>query len=240
MKAIIDAILINYKTWILYIICCTIICKDKSIASGFITFMYAYFTCYAGHRFMHMEKTYCNMYSISHYNHHVSDKLFGFVTNCITEFLLIMNNIALKYVLNTFDIINLFFVDEWVMCFLYIIYTTVHNINYAILKVNKYHFEHHKLESSNIGPDFFDLLFGTKNQKTIENEQIDHFIPNIILSFLSVLFLKHIYNHNYKFLCKIIFALLLFILTGVIFISSVYILKEQIDTILLEETENFV
>ena len=238
MKAIIDAILINYKTWILYIICCTIICKDKSIASGFITFMYAYFTCYAGHRFMHMEKTYCNMYSISH--HHVSDKLFGFVTNCITEFLLIMNNIALKYVLNTFDIINLFFVDEWVMCFLYIIYTTVHNINYAILKVNKYHFEHHKLESSNIGPDFFDLLFGTKNQKTIENEQIDHFIPNIILSFLSVLFLKHIYNHTDKFLCQIIFALLWFILTGVIFISSVYILKEQIDTILLEETENFV
>lgn len=240
MKAVLDAILINYKSWILYITCCIIICNDKSLVPAFITFIYAYFTCYAGHRFMHMENSYCNMYSISHYNHHVSDKLFGFVTNCITEFLLIMNNIVLKYVFNAFEIVNLFFVDEWVMFFLYIIYTTVHNINYAVLKVNTYHIEHHKLESSNIGPDFFDLLFGTKNQKTIENEQIDHFIPNIIFSFLVVLFLKHIYNHTDKFLCKIIFAFLWFFLTGVIFMSSVYILKEQIDAVLLEETEKFV
>ena len=231
MNKIIDAILINYKTWILYITCCTMICNDKSPVTGFITFIYAYFTCYAGHRFMHMEDSYCNMYSISHYNHHVSNKLFGFISNCTTEFLLIMNNIVLKYLLNTFNIVNLFFVDEWVMCFLYIIYTTVHNINYAILKVNTYHIEHHKSESSNIGPDFFDLLFGTKNQKTIENEQIDHFIPNILFAFLMVLFLKRID----KGLCKIIFALLWFFLTGFIFITSVYILKEQIDAVLLEE-----
>jgi hypothetical protein len=171
------------------------------------------------------------MYSISHYNHHISDKLFGFISNCITEFLLIMNNIVLKYLLNTFNIVNLFFIDEWVMCFLYIIYTTVHNINYAILKVNTYHIEHHKLETSNIGPDFFDSLFGTKNQKTIENEQIDHFIPNILFAFLMVLFLKHLN----KDLCQIIFALLWFFLTGFIFITSVYILKEQIDAVLLEE-----
>jgi hypothetical protein len=139
-----------------------------------------------------------------------------------------------------FHVIHLFFVDEWIMFFIYIFYTTVHNINYSILKVNKYHFQHHQLPVSNMGPDIFDLLFGTKNKKTMENEQIDHYIPNILLSFLMVLFLKHLYLNKNPLYLKIGFGIIWNFSTIIILISSTFILKEQIDNALLEEIEKFV
>ena len=192
---IFDSILLNYKTWILYLICSTIIC-DGSILLGLVSFLYTYLACYAGHYLMHLDFFYCNIYSLCHCHHHVNSELTGYLMNCITEFLTLANNIVLKYVLNQFELVNLFSINPWMVFFLYFIYTTVHNINYGIFHVNDYHVIHHAEPITNIGPDFYDLIFGTKNKETFTNEYIDHFIPNICFAFICVLLLKELYKHH--------------------------------------------
>lgn len=232
-----NAILINYKTWILYISCSIIIC-DYNILDGLYGFTYAYLMCYFIHYLIHIDIFHYNMFSIIHTNHHDSNTLFAFITNCVTEFLLIINIIVLKYINDIFKIVNLFFINEWIMFFIYFFYTTVHNINYTMLKVNKYHYQHHQISNTNLGPDIFDLLFGTKNKNTIENEQVDHYIPNILLSFIVIILFKKIYDYDKK---KVQNIFTIIWILSIIFIwgSSIYFLKEKIDTILLEETNKF-
>jgi hypothetical protein len=99
------------------------------------------------------------------------------------EFLFILDNIVIKYLYLIFGI-DLYFINSWIIIFLWLIYTTVHNINYGIFHVNEYHKIHHAEPITNIGPDFYDLLFGTKNKETEKSENIDHYIPNIITAFI--------------------------------------------------------
>ena len=63
--------------------------------------------------------------------------------------------------------------DKWVMIFLYLVYTTTHNINYSIFHVNRTHELHHENIFTNMGPDICDILFETKNQ---ENKEDDEYI----------------------------------------------------------------
>ena len=219
---IIESIVLNYKSWILYLVCSTIIC-DGSFLLGLVSFLYTYLACYAGHYLMHIDFFYCNMYSLSHCHHHVNNETTGYLMNCITEFLTLANNIVLKYVLNEFEIVNLFFIQPPMIFFLYFIYTTVHNINYGIFHVNEYHEIHHALPITNIGPDFYDLLFGSKNEKTQKSENIDHYIPNTLFAFILVMLGKELYKENSSVM-NILFWISWVLLSSVVFAFSLYIL----------------
>jgi hypothetical protein len=108
---ILNSICINYKTWFLYIVLSYIIC-DYHWITGFLCFLYSYFACYLGHRLMHTDIFYCNMYSLSHCHHHRnSNEMFGHVMNCLTEFLSLANNIVMKYICDVFQLVNIFFID---------------------------------------------------------------------------------------------------------------------------------
>lgn len=235
------SILINYKTWFLYILLSYIIC-DYQWLTAIVCFLYSYFACYLGHRLMHTDVFYCNMYSIAHCHHHrSSDDIFAHITNCLTEFLTLANNIVLKYIWEGFQLSSLFFIDKWMILFLYFIYTTVHNINYGMLMVNNYHFYHHLKPETNIGPDFYDILFGTKNIDTPNNENIDHYIPNILFGFAGVMLLKTTYT-NYPRLQSDMqygFFLLWVGLTLVVFFSSVAAIGKEIQITLQSDLEKF-
>ena len=72
--------------------------------------------------------------------------------------------------------------------FNFMLYTSIHYINYSYFHINNFHELHHKDTYKNIGPDICDIIFGTKykiensNENTIENT--DHYIPNILISLL--------------------------------------------------------
>jgi len=236
---ILDSICINYKTWVLYIVCATIL-ADYNILQGIVAFLYAYFACYAGHYLMHMEWFYCNIYSISHNYHHINTEWFSYLINCIVEYLSLTNNIILKYIFIEFEIINLFFINSWMILFLYFLYTTVHNINYGIYRVNKYHSHHHNVSKSNIGPDIFDLLIGTKNKNTPQNEQIDHYIPNIIGSFLMVLLLKTLYeSFSNKKTIHEVFIVAWALLTGFLGYATLDIFQKETKQTVMDEIQKF-
>lgn len=199
-----NSIILNYKAWFLFFVCSTILC-DGSVFLGIVTFLYTYLVCYVGHYLMHVDFCYCHIYSLCHCNHHVNSEWAGFIVNCMTEYLALANNIVFKCLLDQFEMVYLFFINPWVVFFLYVLYTTVHNINYSIFKVNQYHVVHHAVPITNLGPDFYDLLFGTKNVNTDDNEQIDHYIPNIIFAFILVLLGKRLHKY-YPETMNILFA----------------------------------
>ena len=229
---------LNYKTCILYFICSFILC-DYNILLSIICFLYGYFVCYLGHRFMHIDLLYFNIHSISHNFHHNNSGLFANILNYIIEYLTIIDNIVLKYIYIQFGY-NLFFINEWVILFLYFVYTTVHNINYSIFKVNNYHTKHHDDIHTNIGPDIFDYLCNSKNNHTCNHEYMDHYIPNIIGAFIMVWILKYIYNNlTNKDIIPSIFAILFFVFHAISIFACIYIFYIQIDNIISQDLHNF-
>lgn len=226
-----DAMLLNYKTWILYFICSSIIC-DYNMILGIITFLYTYYVSYMGHKLLHVDAFYTNIYAISHGYHHINSGTFSVIISAMTEFLTLTNNIMAKYLYDQFHLWDLFFINEWMILFVYLLYTTTHNINYSIFRVNNYHAKHHQIYDTNIGPDFFDLIFDTKSKETPESELIDHFIPNIIGSFIIVIAFKYFYNNLHiddKGVCKGIFAFKWLFCSFVLTLSACKILYYQIN-----------
>jgi len=236
MDELLSFFVLNYKSCLLYFICSFILC-DYNCLMAIICFLYGYFVCYIGHYIMHIDLFYFNVHSISHVYHHNNNSLFAYLLNYIIEYLTITNNIVIKYVFQQFGY-NYLFINEWIMLFLYFIYTTVHNINYSIFKVNNYHVKHHQNELTNLGPDIFDFLCGSKNKESLEHECIDHYIPNIIIAFIIVLSLKYIYCFvNKEIICDI-FICLFFVTNIIAILSCIYIFIIEIDTNLDTNVKN--
>jgi hypothetical protein len=238
MMNIISFYQLNYKTCLLYFICSFILC-DYNFLLAIICFLYGYFVCYLGHRFMHIDLLYFNIHSISHNFHHIHSGIFANILNYIIEYLTIIDNIVIKYIYKQFGY-NLIFINEWVILFLYFIYTTVHNINYSIFKVNDYHSKHHEDVYTNIGPDIFDYLCYSKNKDTCNHEYMDHYIPNIIGAFIIVWILKYMYsNLTNKDIFPGIFTFLFFVLHAISIFACIYICYMQIDNIIKQDLDNF-
>lgn len=242
IEQIIQAFTINYKTWILYLATSYILC-DYNVFIGMLCFMYTYYVSYLGHYFIHINCCYTNIYAISHYYHHLNTGIFSLIISGITEFLMLANNIITKHIFINFNFNSLNFINEWIILYVYLLYTTTHNINYGIYKVNNYHTLHHESESTNIGFDFFDMIFGTKNSKTPEIEMVDHMIPNIIFSFFVVYGLKQIYDSselNKQKYYQYGFGLLWAMCSCTLLLSSIKILYLQINEILEVDLHYFI
>lgn len=72
-----------------------------------------------------------------------------------------------------------------------ILYTTIHNINYNIIK-SKFHIQHHINENTNYGIDLMDIIIGSKYDD--EYEKLNHASLNIIITLLSIILIKEYYN----------------------------------------------
>lgn len=234
---IINYLLLNYKTNILYFLCSLYFCNYNCLLA-IICFLFGYFACYIGHQMMHVDLLYINITSIAHSYHHDNPNLFGNILNAIIEYLGLMGNIVIKYISAQFGI-NYFFINEWLILFLYFIYTTVHNYNYGYLKVNNYHTKHHHDYRTNIGPDIFDYLFNSKNKETMEMECVDHYIPNIICSFIIVYCLKNVHENINKDIIPQIFTYSFSILLFISIIGCIYAYIDQLDSIMKKEWIKF-
>jgi uncharacterized membrane protein YadS len=92
--------------------------------------------------------------------------------------------------------------------------------------------KHHEKDDTNYFPDIFDAILETKHKDTDAQESIEHKIPNIIVAFLIVFFMKTIYDGQsersqqlWKEIVLVVWMMTAFGLTLV----SVKIVKQQID-----------
>ena len=117
------------------------------------------------------------------------------------------------------------FLNEWIIIFYYIFYTTVHNVNYSIFHVNNVHENHHKLLLLNLGPDICDILLQTKFDLPQSIEKTDHYLGNIYFGLIIVLLGKIIWNSadfNEKNVMINIFVLIYGILFFILGLLTVY------------------
>jgi hypothetical protein len=178
-----NSIILNYKSWVVLMIS-VIIISSKNIGNGILTFFFMLFASHLFHYACHLA-----LYTNSvHLYHHKHNNYLSHISQLILEFCSILFFMFSKRVF------SLTFINEWIVLFYYIFYTTVHNVNYSVFHINNVHENHHKLLLLNLGPDICDIIFQTKFDLPESIELTDHYLSNIFFGLISVLVGKIIWN----------------------------------------------
>jgi len=179
------SVFINYQSWLILLISILIITKNDLI-NGIITFTFMLLASHLFHYSCHIA-IYTNSVHIYHHSH---NNYLSHISQIILELFSILNFIFIKHLFPYFAFLN-----EWVIIFYYLFYTTVHNVNYSIFHVNNVHEIHHKLQTVNLGPDICDIIFQTKFDVNNSLENTNHYIYNILYGLLLVSILQLIWKH---------------------------------------------
>jgi sterol desaturase/sphingolipid hydroxylase (fatty acid hydroxylase superfamily) len=147
--------------------------------SIFFVCLYSYFY----HVIAHKIPRQFNIHTLFHHNHKDNEKQINFIINLIIETFF---NIFLFYIIyKAQQIMNVNYIPNIIIFFIGLLYTSVHIINYSIFHLDQAHVLHHLSNNDktcNFGFDALDHLFGTNCNNKYEN--MCHFIPNILLTFL--------------------------------------------------------
>lgn len=207
--AIKKSVTINTKSWILLLVSIIII-SYNNLLNGITTFFFMLFASHIFHYACHTA-LYTNSVHIYHHKH---SNYLSHISQMILEFCSILFFIFSKH------LFGWLFLNEFIVFFYYLFYTTVHNINYSIFHVNNVHENHHKLLTLNLGPDICDILFQTKFDLDSSIENTDHYTWNIFFSLIAILVGKIIWSNATSFekiiltnVFVFIYALLAIILT---------------------------
>jgi hypothetical protein len=176
----------NWLSWVLFLSAIYFISKENLVL-GYFTFFSAITAAYVGHVYLHYEN---NLFTALHRYHHNNNNYFSHYSQVVLE----INCSSICYGL--YILTGEIWGDPWALFFALFFYSTVHNINYGLFKVNDVHYLHHKDVYANIGPDVFDVLFGTKHPTETCVENTNHYIPNIIIGAAITLAAKYLYNNN--------------------------------------------
>ena len=175
-----NSIIENYKCFLFFAIAIYLISYENYVW-GLYSFNIVTLLSYWSHYLSH---TTTNFFTIIHHYHHENDNFFSYYSEIFLEIFIIGIFIPLQYVLN----INI--VNYWIALFVVFLYSSLHNYNYSILKVNNVHKLHHTNVETNYGPDLLDIMFGTKHPLESKVENIEHYRMNILLSTIVVLIIK--------------------------------------------------
>lgn len=217
---------LNYKSWLCFLLGIYLL-YTKNIIIGILNFIIFFLFSYIGHYISHMKNI--DFFNCVHTYHHKYNNWFGFYTEIIYEFVLATAftflKIFIQFICNihTFDFI-IDYINIPLNILIFMFYTSVHYINYSALHINNVHELHHKNVFKNMGPDFCDVLFGTKYEieNTIENT--DHYIPNILISIFIIYTLLQIYKYtDFKDYFKYTFFYIYIVACVILFISSTII-----------------
>jgi len=210
INAIKKSLTINIKSWTLLLVSIFIITYND-LLNGLVTFFFMLFASHLFHYACHLA-----LYTNSvHIYHHKNNNYLSHISQMILEFCSIIFFVFSKH------IGGWLFLNEWIIIFYYIFYTTVHNINYSIFHVNNVHENHHKLLTLNLGPDICDILFQTKFDVNEGIENTDHYTWNIFFSLISILVGKIIWSNATSFEKKGITNLFVFIYTLMMIVLAI-------------------
>jgi len=194
-----DSICSNYKSWLLILLGICFI-NPTNISSSIFTFVVMLVFAHASHFMSHTKYGYPG--NLVHLYHHDNNNWFSHFIQIVLELVVFLFISVIKYINERFFETGMFythfikFIDPWISLFVYLFYTTVHNINYSCFHVNHVHELHHQYKLVNIGPDICDILFGTKHEVESGVENTDHYIPNIIFITICVFLMKYYWKNE--------------------------------------------
>jgi len=220
LNSIKKSLIMNYKSWLLLITALVVISSTNGLGNGFATFGVLFIASHLLHYFAHFKNAYPQ--NIVHLYHHEHNNFFSHFIQIVVEFVALMSFMWMKY-----NIAAMSFLNEWVIIFFYLFYTTIHNINYSIYHVNRVHEMHHKLRIKNMGPDICDILFNTKYDVENSMENTDHYMPNIVICLILTMMLKSFWERRenkepYETAMKYLFGGSV----GLLILSTIYLIYE--------------
>lgn len=160
---------------------------NRNITCAFLTLCGLYIWMYFTHILAH------NIFPFKwfHKFHHHEPKDQRWYDNVIETSVNIFGSGGISLLLANVVITKLYHVrllDNHMIIFIALLYTTTHMINYHFYKVPT-HIQHHVNTNTNFGPDLMDILFGTKSDGD-EIENMDNGIFNLIVILFIVVVLK--------------------------------------------------
>lgn len=167
---------LNYKSWIALLIS-SIFLSWPNINYGLLEYVINTFILYYGHVVSHWKLFY--PFNYGHIYHHENVNFISSTIQILIEVFAVMTIYILIIVIFGKKSLN-----PYAILMFSIFYTTIHNINYSILHVNKIHEKHHEDIKYNYGPDIVDIIMDTKYDPENDLENTDHYIPNIVISTL--------------------------------------------------------
>jgi hypothetical protein len=202
----------NYISWIVIFLCIFII-SHSNLFLGYFTFFLLMFVAYFFHYSAHKYK---NILTKIHEYHHDNNNYFSYISQIILELFIGLSFLPFVY-------LNWIWFDPWIVVLVTLFYSTLHNINYGMLRVNNIHYNHHKNIYTNLGPDICDIIFSTKDNRDEDIENTNHYIPNIVIITVIILILKYICRNE-----KIRKNLLFFITIIALFFAAFIIISSII------------
>lgn len=230
------SLITNYKSWSVLFLSCIITSyqSSTSIFFGWIQFLVCILFVYGAHRIAHEPiGFFLNRAHIYHHEH--ADWMSHAIQVCVEIAAGFSPVFLLYYLIDLPYTIPL--VDPYIFLLFSVFYTSVHNVNYGQLHVNKVHAKHHADYSVNYGPDICDIIFKTKFPPN-EVENTDHYIPNILVATIVTTVFRYFYeksNKTQKTTVKKILTYLYICVCSVVMYFTVK--KTALDLLKLEEKE---
>lgn len=147
-----------------------------------IMVIFSYFSHMAGHK-LYPISIFHGLHHQEEHNHKWWARLVEWIVNLIQIGGLFLIPINLYIEKNTS--LGMQLLNNYVILYASLVYTTHHMINYHVMKIDT-HIRHHNNTSTNFGPDYMDVLFGTK-QHNSTFEEMEESITNSLLSGVAVI-----------------------------------------------------
>ena len=176
MSKIKEAFSKNYSTYIAMFLSCLLLCYHH-IGIGVGYYIFCTHLSYVVHILAHEE--YSKTFNVVHEYHHNHNDNYAHYIQIMLELSTAILPIFIIYMFTGRLYIKHSF-EPYVIFMFSLFYSSIHNINYSILHVNKIHENHHKDWSINYGPDICDVMYGTKENYE-DLEDTSHYIPNLII-----------------------------------------------------------
>ena len=206
----------NCYTWIIVLLCIFLLSYPhtswKNLLYSYITYFLLLLLSYIFHYLSHKMK---NILTIIHHYHHENKNFLSYASQICIELCIGI------FFLPFFIFLKNQPFNGWILVFYTLLYSSIHNINYGLFRVNDVHSKHHKHVFTNLGPDVCDILFSTKHKTDKNVENISHYIPNILLLTVFLCMIKVGFAYNEKF--KKIVTLFTFYISLFIFLTCVFI-----------------
>lgn len=176
----------NYLTFIVMFVSCFVLCREN-IGLGLVYYVFCTHLSYVVHILAH-ENDSKTINVVHEYHHNYSDNYAHYLqillelSAAIMPIFVIYIFTGRLYIKNTFE--------PYVIFMFSLFYSSIHNINYSILHVNKIHENHHEDWTINYGPDICDVLYGTKENYE-DLEDTSHYIPNLLICTIFVKFMQY-------------------------------------------------
>jgi hypothetical protein len=154
----------------------TYVSGHKDYFKAYLTLLVATCVTWIGHYLLHYHNTYNPIAKIHQITHHspFADTILGkLIEYLFVEFFFFGGGILLILVLwikNSYDV---YILDPYVLLYWSIAVPVIHEVHYHILKITDHHSNHHKDQKSYFSPEFWDIMFETRDPDlAVENESL--------------------------------------------------------------------